>query len=140
MGADVLSDFGDEIRGDVPDYLETVGEHEAAHVSAISDTIEQLDGSPVEEADYDFGYETPSEFLGVAKALENTGVSAYAGAAPTVANDDVLSAALSINSVEARHAGYLNELNLESPFPAAFDDPRTMAEVVEIAGQFIVDE
>jgi rubrerythrin len=140
MNADALSEFGDEVRMALPGHLETVGAHEAAHVSALSDTVEQLGGTPVSEAEYDFGYETPSEFLAVAKALENTGVAAYKGAAPTVSNDAVFSAAIGIHSVEARHAALLNEVNATSPFPAGVDEPLTMAEVTEIAGQFIVEE
>ncbi|GAB7092862.1 hypothetical protein JCM30237_00140 [Halolamina litorea] len=139
MNADVLSDYDTKIQEKVPGHLAMVGDHEAAHVSAISDTVEQLGGTPVEEAEYDFGYETPSEFLGVAKALENTGVAAYAGAAPTVSADAVFNAAIGIHSVEARHASFLNELNVESPFPVAVDEPMTMAEVQEVAGQFIVE-
>jgi rubrerythrin len=139
MQADALSEFGEAVRMNVPDHLAAVGEHEAAHVGAIGDTVEKLGGTPVEEATYDFGYETPSEFLGVAKALENTGVAAYKGAAPTVSNDDVFAAAIGIHSVEARHASFLNELNLSSPFPKGVDEPKTMAEVKEIAGQFIVE-
>jgi rubrerythrin len=138
MNADALSDFGDEVRTSVPEHLETVGAHEAAHVDAIAATIEDLGGSPVEEANYDFGYETPSEFLGVAQALENTGVAAYKGAAPTVSNDAVFSAAIGIHSVEARHAAFLNELNATSPFPDGVDEPKTMEEVTDIASQFIV--
>lgn len=140
MEADALSAFGETVRMEAPEYLRTVGAHEAAHVSAISDTVEQLGGTPVEEAEYDFGYETPAEFLEVGMALENTGVAAYKGAAPTVSNDAVFAAALSIHSVEARHAAMLNELNAESPFPAGVDEPKSMSEVVEIAGQFIVSE
>jgi rubrerythrin len=138
MNADALSEFGDKICSKVPAHLERVGAHEAAHVEAISATVEQLGGTPVEEAKYDFGYSTPSEFLGVAKALENTGVAAYKGAAPTVSNDDVFAAAIGIHSVEARHAAFLNELNATSPFPEAFDEPMTMQEVKDVAGQFIV--
>ncbi|MFC4449109.1 ferritin-like domain-containing protein [Halorussus aquaticus] len=140
MQADALSKFGEEVRMSVPEHLEAVGDHEAAHVDALSATVEKLGGTPVEEATYDFGYQTPSEFLGVAKALENTGVAAYKGAAPTVSNDDVFAAAIGIHSVEARHASFLNELNLSSPFPKAVDEPKTMSEVKEIAGQFIVEE
>jgi rubrerythrin len=140
MNADVLADYGDKVKMKVPGHLQLAGDHEAAHVDAITDTVEQLGGTPVEEANYDFGYSTASEFLGVAKALENTGVSAYAGAAGTVTVDAVFDAAISIHSVEARHASFLNELNVESPFPMAVDEPRTMEEVVEIAGQFIVEE
>ena len=140
MDADALSEFGSEVRMAVPAHLRTAGEHEAAHVTAISDTIEQLGGTPVEEATYDFGYSTPTEFLGVAKALENTGVAAYKGAAPTVSSDAVFSAAIGIHSVEARHAALLNELDASSPFPAGVDEPMTMSEVTEVAGQFIVEE
>jgi len=138
--ADALSPFDESVRTSVPDYLSTAGAHEAAHVEAIAETVEDLGGTPVEEATYDFGYETPTEFLGVAKALENTGVAAYKGAAPSVSNDDVFAAALGIHSVEARHAAVLNELNLESPYPAGVDEPKSMAEVQEIAGQFVVTE
>jgi rubrerythrin len=140
MNADALADFGEEVRTAVPEHLRTAGAHEAAHVDAISETVEQLGGDPVAEATYDFGYETPSEFLGVAQALENTGVAAYKGAAPTVSNDDVFAAAIGIHSVEARHAALLNELNGEIPFPDGVDEPKTMSEVTEIAGQFIVEE
>jgi len=140
MEADVLSEFGDRIRMEVPDYLETVGEHEAAHVQALSDTVESLGGNPVEEGEYDFGYETPSEFLGVAAALENTGVAAYAGAAPMVVNNDVLSAALGIHSVEARHAGFLNLVNGGSPFPKVIDPKLSTSEVLDVAGGFVTSE
>ncbi|MFB6228538.1 MAG: ferritin-like domain-containing protein, partial [Halobacteriales archaeon] len=140
MAADALSVFGEEVRMQVPSHLKRVGNHEAAHVSALTTTIENLNGTPVMEGEYEFGYSTPSEFLGVAKALENTGVAAYAGAAPTVSNDDVFAAAIGIHSVEARHASFLNALNGTSPFPDGVDTPKTMAEVTEIAGQFIVEE
>jgi rubrerythrin len=136
--ADVLSRFGESVRMGVPGHLETVGAHEKAHVEALAATVEDLGGTPVEEASYDFGYETPSEFLGVAKALENTGVAAYAGAAPRIVNDDLLATAAGIHSVEARHAAFLNELNATSPFPAGVDEPKSMQEVTEIASQFVV--
>jgi rubrerythrin len=139
MSADVLSVFSEDVRMMVPDHIATVGEHEAAHVTALTDVVEQLGGTPVEEAEYDFGYETPSELFGVAQALENTGVAAYAGAAGTVQNDDIFAAAIGIHSVEARHASFLNELNVESPFPDGVDEAMTMAEVREVAGQFIVN-
>jgi rubrerythrin len=140
MGANVLSKFGEGVRMDVPNYLKTVGEHEAAHVDALSRTVEKLGGTPVEEGEYDFGYKTPSEFLGVARALENTGVAAYAGAAPSVVNNDVLAAAAGIHSVEARHASFLNLLNEKVPFPNAVNEAKSMDEVLEIAGGFITSD
>lgn len=137
----VLCRFGDtEVTNNVPSRLAAIRDHEKAHVETITKTVKDLDGEPVGEAKYDFGYETPSEFLGVAQALENTGVAAYLGAGPTVSNDDIFKAAASIQSVEARHAGFLNELNGELPFPKGFDEAKSMEEVTEIAGQFIVEQ
>ncbi|MFC7175865.1 ferritin-like domain-containing protein [Halosegnis marinus] len=138
--ADVLASLDASVREAVPDHLRTVGAHERAHVDAITATVQDLGGTPVEEATYDFGYETPSEFLGVARALENTGVAAYKGAAPTVSADAVFSAAIGIHSVEARHAAFLNELNEGSPFPDGVDEPMSMSEVREVAAGFIVEE
>ena len=139
MNADALGEFSEQVRMTVPDRLRTLRDHEKAHVDAIVTTIENLGGTPVEEATYEFGYENPSELLAIGKALENTGVAAYAGAAPTVENDDVFGAAAAIHDVEARHASFLNHLNTANPFPVAFDEAKTMDEVVEIAGQFIVE-
>ncbi|WP_231183123.1 ferritin-like domain-containing protein [Haladaptatus sp. DYF46] len=138
VNADLGCGVCDDIRMKIPDQVKVVGEHEAAHVDQLTKVIEQLGGDPVEAAEYDFGYETPAEFLGIAKALENTGVAAYAGAAPSIRNGDLLSAALSIHSVEARHAASFNALNGVSPYPNAFDEAKSMEEVKEIAGQFIV--
>ncbi|WP_049970637.1 ferritin-like domain-containing protein [Haladaptatus cibarius] len=138
MHADLGCDICDSQREKIPEQVRVVGEHEAAHVDQITKVIEQLGGEPVEQAEYDFGYETPAQFLKVAKALENTGVAAYAGAAPSIKNDKILQAAVSIHSVEARHAASFNALNGVSPYPNAFDEAKTMEEVKEIAGQFIV--
>jgi hypothetical protein len=70
--------------------------------------------------------------------LENTGVSAYDGAAQFLTDAELLTAAGSIVAVEARHASYLNLLTGELPFPAAFESPLTRDEVLAIAGPFIV--
>ncbi len=144
---DGLDDFGPAIfeeagfAPEVREYIVDIGRHEAEHVEVLTSVIESLDGEPVEEAEYDFGYERGdvASFLAVAAALENTGVSAYSGAAQyAIGEDEILTAALTIHGVEARHAAYLNVLNATSPFPEAFDPPLTPAEVLEIAGPFIV--
>ncbi len=124
------------------DNLTLIGGHEAAHVDALTATITDLGGTPVEEAAYDFGdaFEDPDAFLETAAALENTGVSAYDGAAAAIQDVNLLAVAGQIVAVEARHASYLNLLTGEVPFPGSFEEPLSRDEVLEIAGDFIVSD
>ena len=50
----------------------------------------------------------------------------------------MLTAALTIHGVEARHAAYLALFNAASPFPDAVNPTLTPEEVLEIATPFIV--
>jgi len=119
--------------------LGMIRDHEAEHVDTLTQVIGDLKGEPVAAGKYDFGYEDVAGFLAVAQTLENTGVSAYEGAAQYLIEEDaLLTAALTIHGVEARHAAYLNGLNGVSPFPAATDPPLAPDDVVAAAGQFIV--
>ena len=52
--------------------------------------------------------------------------------------DELLTAALTIHGIEARHAAYLNGLQGESPFPDAVNPTLTPDEVLAAAGPFIV--
>lgn len=136
---DGLAGFSpDNFQAGLYDNLILVRNHEDAHVDALSATITDLGGTPVQEAEYDFGYADANGFVAVAAALENTGVSAYDGAAAAIQNVDLLNAAGQIVAVEARHASYLNLVNGMSPFPEAFETPLSRAEVLDIAGPFIV--
>ncbi len=136
---DGLEGFSADLFDDgVFDNLMDIRDHEGAHVDALVSTISDLGGTPVEEAEYDFGYQNAAGFLAVAAALENTGVSAYDGAGAAIENVDLLNAAGSIVAVEARHASYLNLINGEDPFPAAFETPLSRDEILAIAGPFIV--
>ena len=123
----------------VREYLELIGQHEQDHVDAITAAIEDAGGTPVEEGEYDFGYADVAGFLGVAQALETTGTQAYTGAAPYIADKDLLTAALTIYGVEARHAAYLNTVTgADVPFPGALEPGLTRDQVLAIAGPFIV--
>ncbi|MCC2629572.1 MAG: hypothetical protein K0S14_3222 [Thermomicrobiales bacterium] len=136
-----LFTFGTDSRGQSIDTsFAAIRDHEGAHVETLTSVISDLGGEPVAEATYDFGdaYTDPMAFLATAAALENTGVSAYDGAGQFITDPELLTAAGSIVAVEARHASYLNLLTGEIPFPAAFETPLTMDEVLEIAGPFLV--
>jgi hypothetical protein len=135
-----LFSFGQDSRGQSIDTnFAAIRDHEGAHVETLASVIADLGGTPVEEATYDFGdaYADPMAFMMTAAALENTGVSAYDGAGQFITDPELLTAAGSIVAVEARHASYLNLLTGQIPFPAAFETPLTMDEVLEIAGPFI---
>jgi hypothetical protein len=148
--AEPLQAYSDETRRTLFGYVESFGEHEAIHVEVLTQAIELLGGEPAEgtptptdgtptpvEDGFNFDIEDVSDFLALGQVLENTGVAAYAGAAPYVESPDLLSTALSIHSVEARHAALLNHLNGESPAPDAFDPASSQEEVLEAVGPFI---
>ena len=81
---------------------------------------------------------TKTTFLKLAYVLENTGVGAYNGAAPSLSNRSVLAAAGSIVQTEARHAATIAVLTGQSVTPnGAFDKPLTKSMVLAKAGPLI---
>lgn len=129
------------IQDRVPNRIRVIRNHEVTHAEVLGQTVTQLGGDPVSSPEFDFGsaVQNPGEFIATAALLEDVGVSAYAGAAPSIQNADLIPPALSIHSVEARHASFLRELNDELGFPTPFDQPRSRSEVLELASGFIVD-
>ncbi len=96
-----------------------IRDHELAHVRFLQEVISNvLGGTPVAEPGFDFtagGNFSPftdyPTFLALSQAFEDTGVRAYKGQAANVKESDVvLTAALSIHSVEARHASMVRRL------------------------------
>ncbi|MCC6704741.1 MAG: ferritin-like domain-containing protein [Thermomicrobiales bacterium] len=132
-------EFGADAYGNsIDDYLAAIGQHEADHVTTLTQVITGLGGEPVAAATYDFGVTDAQSFLMTAAAVENLGVSAYNGAGAFIENPELLTAAGSIVAVEARHAAYLNQITGVPAFSDAFETPLTPDEVLEIAGPFIV--
>lgn len=96
--------------------IETIYKHEAAHVEFLRSALGSAQGQvPV----FDFtaggmfptGFSDYAVFLTLAQAFEDTGVRAYKGQAGNLqAADDILTAALQIHSVEARHASQVRRL------------------------------
>lgn len=96
--------------------IQTIRDHELAHVKFLQTAITSAGGTPVAEGKYDFTaggafadvFTNYVTFLAVAQAFEDTGVRAYKGQAPgLLGGGDVLTAALNIHSVEARHASHI---------------------------------
>ena len=63
-------------------------------------------------------------FLKTAVAFEDLAVAAYKGQARRIKSRAVLTSALGIHTVEARHAAWMRYLNGNTPAVAAFDLPR----------------
>ena len=104
------------------DAITTIRAHERAHVDLLKGALSITGADAYVDADFDFtgaatfgtafadvfsNYQT---FLKVATAFEDTGVRAYKGQAPILRGNAVLTTALQIHSVEARHAAHLRQM------------------------------
>jgi Ferritin-like domain len=126
------------LTGQAKSYAALFGEEEQDHVIALQGFIKQLGGKPVAKPTFAFPATDESSFLKLASVLENTGVGAYNGAAPSIKSKKVLAAAGSIVQIEARHAAAVDLLIGTSPTPSGgFDVPLTKAEVLAKAGPLI---
>jgi Ferritin-like domain len=106
--------------------IQTIGAHETAHVAFLKGAITSSGGIAVQEPVFDFTagngsgtgpfagvFTNYALFLAVAQTFEDTGVRAYKGQAADpdlMMNNDVLTAALRIHSVEARHAAHIRQM------------------------------
>jgi rubrerythrin len=108
------------------DAITTIRTHERAHVDLLKGALGITGPDAYVDADFDFtgaatfgnafadvfsNYQT---FLKVATAFEDTGVRAYKGQAPILKGNAVLTTALQIHSVEARHASHLRQMTAAS--------------------------
>jgi rubrerythrin len=116
-----------------------IRDNERSHVDALRTAITGSGGKPVEAPDVGFGLAFTSEakFLELAQALEDTGVSAYNGAAPSIESIEILAAAGSIVQVEARHAALIRLMRGQLPAPDAFDKPLDAQQVLAAVKPFM---
>jgi len=126
------------LSGQAKSYATLFGEEEQDHVVALTAAIKQLGGTPVAKPTFVFPVSSEGTFLSLASVLENTGVGAYNGAAPSLKSKQVLASAGSIVQIEARHAAAIDLLIGMSPTPnQGFDRPLTKAEVLAKADPLI---
>jgi hypothetical protein len=113
-------------------FLATVTKDENEHVKFLE---KALGSKAAKEPKFDFkGTNTNAEmFMATAEVLENTGVHAYSGQALNIKTAAYVKAALSILTIEARHASVIGLLNgskgMITP-NGAFDTPYTAAKVL----------
>ena len=158
--------------GDLP-IFQQISKHETAHVALLKSV---LGANAVDKPNFDFTaggtldpFNDYPTFQLLSQAFEDTGVRAYKGQATALIGDNtVLTTALRIHSVEARHASEVRRLRGQKGWitgnttdnaaiaatyageeatnggatsdarTEAFDEPLTMAQVLAIADPFIV--
>ncbi|MEA2448459.1 MAG: hypothetical protein QOG63_391 [Thermoleophilaceae bacterium] len=125
------------LSGDAKSLAQEIGGHEKMHVDALTGAIKKAGGKPVAAPKVAFPLTDEASFLKLAQAFEDTGVSAYNGAAPMIQSPDILGAAGSIVQVEARHAAAIRLLAGKSPTPGAFDSPLDKSQVLKAVKPFI---
>ncbi|WDR01717.1 ferritin-like domain-containing protein [Devosia algicola] len=138
---------GLETHGLIPDkyvgIFNQIGKHEAAHVAFLTSA---LGSAAIKRPRLDltaggkFGdvLSNFDTYLTLSQTFEDLGVAAYKGQAGNlIANDGILTAALQIHSVEARHAAIVRKIGGKKPWDGAFDEPKTKQEVLDAAGPFL---
>lgn len=110
------------IPADRKAIFQQISKHEAAHVAFLKTALGSLNATPVAKPTFDFTakgafgdvFTNYTTFLALSQAFEDTGVRAYKGQAGNlIDNNDVLTAALQIHSVEARHAAVVRRLRAQ---------------------------
>ena len=119
--------------------FQQISKHEDAHVTLLKGV---LGSDAVAKPTFDFTangtfgtvFSDYQVFLALSQGFEDTGVRAYKGqAGELMSNNDILTTALQIHSVEARHAsevrrirsqkGWITQNNYDSGIPAVAGDP-----------------
>jgi hypothetical protein len=123
------------LRGMPLALAKLVNHHEANHVRFLRSA---LGSHAVKKPRFDFRGTTKNnkKFLKTAFALENEGVAAYSGQGPRILSSEYLEAAISILTIEARHAsafglivGNIGGKNGITP-NGNFDKPKTISRVL----------
>jgi rubrerythrin len=121
--------------------LEGFGEEEKEHVERLTEQIEKLGGKPASDPGAKFSIGSEATALEIGGTLENLAAAAYLSQLPKMQSKPAMLAALSIHSVEGRHAATLNDLREESPTPdGAFAEAETVASVMEALDPYIGGE
>jgi rubrerythrin len=124
--------------GKVGSLIASFGEQEKTHVEALKGAVEKMGGTPASNPEGKFPIQSASQVGLLAYTVENLGASAYLGQAGKIQSPQVLATALSIHSVEARHASTLGTVLKKSVTPeGAFAKPADMSTVLAAIKPFL---
>jgi rubrerythrin len=111
---------------------------EQSHVDALKQTVMNLGGTPAAKPNGKFPIGNAAAVAQLAYTVENLGAGAYLGQAANIQSKQVLAAALSIHTVEARHAAALGTLVKKTITPdGAFGRPIDMPTVLAAVKPFL---
>ncbi len=120
-----------------------IGKHEAAHVALLKGAL-GAKAVKKPKADFTAGgkyadvFSNFDTFTTLSKTFEDLGVAAYKGQAGNlISSGDILTIALQIHSVEARHAAEVRRIRGEKSWDGAFDEPKSKEEVLAAAKPFL---
>lgn len=119
------------LRGALAEQARVVGSHERAHVGALQ---AQLGRAATKRPNFNFHGVTdiPGLFRSTAVALEDLSVGAYKEQLPNIRAARYRATAVSIHSVEARHAAWIRRLAGIVPANHAFDEPVRDRQTVDL--------
>jgi rubrerythrin len=120
-----------QLKGKILSTAQRFAAQEGQHVKALEAFITQIGGKLPRKPQTKFTLDTPSSVLQMAATIENLGAGAYLGQADRIGNKQLLAMALTIHSVEARHAAALSVAAKQNPTPeGAFAQPQTAFNVI----------
>jgi ferritin-like protein len=112
-------------------WARVVGAHERAHLRAIKNL---LGSHAVKSPGFDYGSVTSDEsaFLKTAVAFEDATAALLKWQAPRLDSRAIVAAAVSLHSVETRHAAWIRHLVGLQPATSAFDKPASQHKMAQL--------
>jgi rubrerythrin len=126
------------LKGRPLELFKRFGAEENDHVKTLEGTVRSLGGTPAPRPKPSFTLDNPNTILATANQLESIGAAAYLGQADRIQSKQVLAAALSIHSVEARHAAVISTMLGQPISPdGPFARPATSVDVTSQIRPFL---
>jgi Ferritin-like domain len=112
-------------------WARVVGAHERAHLRAIKNL---LGPHAVKSPGFNYGSVTSDEakFLKTAVAFEDLTAALLKWQAPRLDSREIVAAAVSLHSVETRHAAWIRHIVGLQPAAAAFDKPASQRKMTQL--------
>jgi rubrerythrin len=127
-----------KLSGRALELFERFGAEEAEHLKSLEGALKQLGGKEPELPKFQFVFQSQENIVDTAAQLEAVGAGAYLGQVNRIKSKQILAAALSIHSVEARHAAALAQLRGRPIAPdGAFANPSSSPDVLRQVTPFL---